>query len=124
MYNIKKTLNKKTDKKQSLKEGNMKKFVGGKNSLQMYVEHKNPTVYFKDEGKDIDLEVKIELMYYKGHRGNNSEFEFRASGANIFRPDRDQAESFGEPLDTIVSEGPVVDEIHRTYSESWVTQII
>ena len=32
--------------------------------------------------------------------------------------------SLGEPLDTIVSEGPVVDEIHRTYSESWVTQII
>ena len=79
---------------------------------------------FKDEVKNIDLEVKMELMYYKGHRGNNSEFEFRASGAYIFRPDGDQAESFGDPTDTIVSEGKVVDEIHRTYSEDWVTQII
>ena len=124
-YFIKKTLlNKKTIKSQSLKERKLKKFVAGKNGLKMYVEHKNPTVYFKHEAKEVDLEVKMELLYYKGHRGNNSEFEFRASGAYIFRPDGDQAEPFGDPLDTLVTEGPVVDEVHRTYSDNWVTQVI
>merc|ERR550519_2171431 len=106
-----------------LKESPTSKLLLGRNSLKMYIEHKNPTVYFKDEERKIDIDVKMELLFYKGHRGNNSEFELRASGAYIFRPDGD-VQSLGDPTDATVSEGPVVDEVHRVYADDWVTQII
>ena len=53
------------------------------------------TYYYNHEDKQLksytNMEGSVfnfsqEFLYYVGHRGNNSEFDFRASGAYIFRP--------------------------------------
>lgn len=80
-------------------------------------------IFFKDKQNNKDVPVDVEMLYYKGHRGNNSEFEFRASGAYIFRPDGDTAISLGSPTETTIS-GPVYDELIRSYPGSWVTQSV
>ena len=99
--------------------GKRKKKTLVNNKHKITVEHGRSEIFFHD----MDLSVNLDMMYYKGHRGNNSEFEFRASGAYIFRPDGDEI-SFGDPVNTQVVEGPVLDEVIWTYSEPWVTKTL
>ena len=101
-----------------------KKMTLGKNKLKIVIEHGSTEVYYQDLDNGFEIPANIEMLYYSGHRGNNSEFDFRASGAYIFRPDGDDAISFGQPTQTVVTEGSVVDEVFRTFSEPWITQII
>ncbi|KAI4469631.1 alpha-mannosidase [Holotrichia oblita] len=74
-------------------------------------------------GKSLD--VKQELMYYIGARGDNLGFANRASGAYIFRPHGDypDAMSFGQTINITTYTGNLVDEIHQTFS-SWAKQVI
>ena len=95
------------------------------NNIRIFDDHASiprHQIYFKDSRHNIELPFTADLMYYKAHRGNNSEFEFRASGAYIFRPDGDDAISFG-PSDEETLSGPVYDELIRSYSD-WVSQTI
>ena len=64
-----------------------------------------------------------EFMYYIGHRGNNSEFDFRASGAYIFRPESQEPVKLGLPLSVSVQEGALFIEFHMEF-ESYVSQIL
>jgi hypothetical protein len=43
-----------------------------------------PNIYTVRQG--VVFNFSQEFLYYVGHRGNNTEFDFRASGAYIFRP--------------------------------------
>lgn len=65
------------------------------------------------------LEVTQELMYYNGAKGNNTEFEFRASGAYIFRPSPDSpvALPFTEVVKTTTYKGYYVDEVHQQFGD-------
>ena len=81
-------------------------------------------LYILDKNNGKESVLQYELMYYPGHRGNNSEFEFRASGAYIFRPEQDDPVSLGDPLEVSQISGDVVDEIHVTYSVSWAHLIV
>ena len=92
----------------------------GKNKLKISFKHGSTTFHVKDTERNIDDNVVLGLMYYPGHRGNNSEFEFRASGAYIFRPDSESAVGFGPPTETVVTEGSIVDEVIFSYPEPWV----
>eukprot|EP00095_Tigriopus_kingsejongensis_P008379 snap_masked-scaffold9_size846264-processed-gene-1.4 protein:Tk08379 transcript:snap_masked-scaffold9_size846264-processed-gene-1.4-mRNA-1 annotation:"lysosomal alpha-mannosidase" len=66
------------------------------------------------------------FMWYVGHRGDNlvggGEWDRRASGAYIFRPDGQEAtplEATGEPM---VVEGPIVTEIRQNFGP-WASKI-
>ena len=64
-----------------------------------------------------------ELLYYRGMNGNNTKFEFRASGAYIFRPDG-PAVPVGSVtrLVSFVDPNGGVEEVHQNVS-SWATVI-
>ena len=93
----------------------------GKNKLKISLKHGSTAINVKDTDRNIEGNVVLGLMYYPGHRGNNSEFEFRASGAYIFRPLTEAAVGFGPPNETVITEGSIVDEVVFSYVEPWVT---
>lgn len=72
----------------------------------------------------INLPVDQNFYYYKSSGGNNTEFQYRASGAYIFRPEVNSNLTLINAKPKVETfSGPVVDEIHQTYSD-WVSQII
>ncbi len=68
-----------------------------------------PKRFELQNGKTFDF--KQEIKYYIGHRGNNSEFDFRASGAYIFRPLGNEPVPLDAPTDIVVQDGPFFVEI-------------
>ena len=60
--------------------------------------------------------------YYKGHSGNNTKFEFRASGAYIFRPSDQSTIDFIQRPNVTVYRGPISMEIHQEFSP-WISQV-
>ena len=60
--------------------------------------------------------------YYKGHSGNNTKFEFRASGAYIFRPSDQSTTDFIQRPNVTVYRGPISMEIHQEFSP-WISQV-
>ncbi|CAG0879219.1 unnamed protein product [Darwinula stevensoni] len=64
-----------------------------------------------------------ELLYYNSMEGNNSEAQFRASGAYILRPNGTDPVSPGKASRTIVYRGDVVEEVHQEYG-SWLSQVV
>ena len=55
--------------------------------------------------------------------GNNSFPEARASGAYIFRPERQEPRVRGGPSSAYLVRGPVVQEVHQRFSD-WASQVI
>jgi lysosomal alpha-mannosidase len=95
--------------------------LGQAGGLRVLASSSSPSLRVIDPRRGVDLPVEVEALYYRGHRGNNSEFEFRASGAYIFRPEKGGAVGLGGHTDTLV-QGPVVDELVRTYADAdWLT---
>ena len=100
------------------------KVILGKNSLTVSLKHGSNAIHVKDTKRNIEDNVVLGLMYYPGHRGNNTEFEFRASGAYIFRPDSEAAVGFGPPKETVIAEGSIVDEVTFSFDEPWVSMTL
>ncbi|KAL8603557.1 hypothetical protein ACOMHN_022509 [Nucella lapillus] len=78
--------------------------------------------------KKISIDVTQSLMYYYGDAGNNSEPQFQASGAYIFRPNG--TAPVGRRLDratltakTSVLKGELVQEVYQQFSP-WLTQTV
>jgi lysosomal alpha-mannosidase len=67
--------------------------------------------------------VKQQYLYYKGHDGDNSKPENRASGAYIFRPDGQEAIPIGKQVKAEFVRGKTVSEVRQKISES-VSQVI
>lgn len=65
--------------------------------------------------------VEQQLLFYPGMAGNNSRFEFRASGAYIFRPNGTAVKLGAASRLTTIS-GPIITEI-RQHINSHATQI-
>ena len=102
-----------------------RKLLGGRTGgLQVWLEPGSSRLHLRDPRRGLQQELDMELLSYRAHRGNNSEFQFRASGAYIFRPDG-EAVRLGEPRNTVITEGELVTEILRTYSEAdWAIQVM
>ena len=66
---------------------------------------------------------KQSFAYYLGHRGNNSEFEFRASGAYIFRPQSSQATPLPPAEHVVLQEGPLYYQLEMTFTP-FVSQLL
>ncbi|XP_076327158.1 LOW QUALITY PROTEIN: lysosomal alpha-mannosidase-like [Tachypleus tridentatus] len=71
----------------------------------------------------IKLPVKQFFYWYQGMSGNNSEAQFRASGAYIFRPNGTTPYPIDGNVTVTVVTGPLVKEIHQTFSP-WISQVI
>ena len=78
------------------------------------------------EGKDGNaMNLNQELMWYTGHRGNNSEFEYRASGAYIFRPLETEPNSMEkiEPSRITSVTGELITEHHIEFG-AYASEIV
>jgi lysosomal alpha-mannosidase len=65
------------------------------------------------------------LFVFLGHRGNNSEFEFRASGAYIFRPIEQDPIPMGDPETVTVQDGDHFIEFQMEYGfQSPISQVV
>ena len=78
------------------------------------------------EGQDGNtLNLNQELMWYTGNRGNNSEFEYRASGAYIFRPLETEPNSMEEiePSRITSVTGELITEHHIEFG-AYASEIV
>lgn len=87
-------------------------------------------VFSNKEGLLTDIIIKGQVKslehnfgYYEGHPGNNSEFEFRASGAYIFRPSEQKPKMFEIRPKVEVFKGPLSIEIHQEFN-NYTSQVI
>lgn len=67
--------------------------------------------------KKEDIKVTQSFHYYIGAVGNNSNFENRASGAYIFRPNQSVIHNFVYSGSHQIFKGPLVQEIHLTVND-------
>lgn len=75
--------------------------------------------------KNTTVRVKQSFYWYEGHPGNNTKFQFRASGAYIFRPTQLEPLPVAKKAELvhIVNNGSIVHEVHQKFSD-WLTQVI
>lgn len=69
--------------------------------------------------------VKQSFYWYEGMKGNNTEFQYRASGAYIFRPKNDTPLPVADRAQLTFPQAPgkLVQEVRQNFS-SWLTQVI
>ena len=110
-----------SQKKDILENQNI--YTLGDTKFNVTFDVKNKKYLISNGNKNFSKSLTNELRYYQGHRGSNDKPENRASGAYIFRPDGD----FTIPVDNItysvLTKGPLVDELHITYEDGWLSQI-
>ncbi|XP_035227790.1 lysosomal alpha-mannosidase-like isoform X2 [Stegodyphus dumicola] len=70
-----------------------------------------------------NITVNQSFYWYRGMNGNNSEFQFRASGAYIFRPNGTEPLPLGNNVDITLINGSLVQEIHQIFTP-WLSQIV
>lgn len=71
----------------------------------------------------LNLTVNQSFYWYRGMNGNNSEFQLRASGAYIFRPNGTEPIPLGNNVTLTLVNGSLVQEIHQTFTP-WLSQSI
>ncbi|KAG8181687.1 hypothetical protein JTE90_014820 [Oedothorax gibbosus] len=70
-----------------------------------------------------NLTINQSFYWYQGMSGNNREFQYRASGAYIFRPNGTSPIPLGNNVTVTFVNGSVVQEIHQVFN-SWLSQVI
>ncbi|XP_067124288.1 lysosomal alpha-mannosidase [Centruroides vittatus] len=101
------------------------------NGGQIVLKNNHFALYFSKQGglkyaitkEGIHLPINQSYYWYRAMNGNNSKINFRASGAYIFRPNGTEPYIFNETSSAHAYLGPIVKEIHQTFS-SWITQVI
>jgi len=100
-------------KKISMTLGQTYEFPTHKGTMSVVVNSSGLTVTYPKK----EISVIHRFGYYQGHPGNNTEFEFRASGAYIFRPL--EQEPFKIPgISSEAFLGPLYNELHVTHENS------
>ena len=86
-------------------------------------------VYHNKDGKLTDVVIGNQVRpfsysfgWYEGHAGNNSKFEYRASGAYIFRPSQQKPHFFQNRPKTTIYHGPLSVEVHQEFAP-FVSQV-
>ncbi|CAG7723264.1 unnamed protein product [Allacma fusca] len=70
-----------------------------------------------------EIQLSQNFYYYHGMKGNNSDFDSRASGAYIFRPNGTSPIPIAQKVKYEVYKGEHVTEVRQVFSE-WVSQVI
>lgn len=78
------------------------------------------------DGQTVDLDQNF--YFYEGMSGNNSKFEFRASGAYIFRPNVSSTSAAPTMITSNifsyhVYQGDLLTEVHQVFTD-WVSQVV
>ena len=100
-------------KKNLMTLGQAYKFPTHKGMMSVVMNLSGLTVTYPED----KISVLQKFGFYQGHPGNNTEFEFRASGAYIFRPFKQEP----LPISGLSSEaftGPIFKEVHITFDNS------
>ena len=86
-------------------------------------------VYNNKDGSLTDLVIGNQVRpfsysfgWYEGHAGNNSKFDYRASGAYIFRPRQQKPHFFQNRPKTTIYHGPLSVEVHQEFAP-FVSQV-
>ena len=87
-------------------------FSSESNSLRSFTDLKGNTFNFSQD-----------YFYYIAHRGNNSEFEFRASGAYIFRPENQDPIQLNKADSVQIQEGPHYIQLEMEF-ETFASQLL
>ncbi|XP_015929798.1 lysosomal alpha-mannosidase isoform X1 [Parasteatoda tepidariorum] len=91
--------------------------------LSVFVDGKSGLLKKIQLADNSNLTVNQSFYWYRGMNGNNSQFEYRASGAYIFRPNGTSPISLGDNVTLTLVNGSVVQEIHQVFTP-WLSQII
>ncbi|KRT79199.1 glycoside hydrolase [Oryctes borbonicus] len=83
-----------------------------------------------DTGKVNKIKINDQLIpmdqdfyYYRGAVGNNSNVDYRSSGAYIFRPNKTAPFQISERTNYELFEGEIVGELRQVFNE-WTSQIV
>ena len=86
-------------------------------------------VYSNKDGTLTDMVIGNQVRpfsysfgWYEGHAGNNSKFDYRASGAYIFRPRQQKPHFFQNRPKTTIYHGPLSVEVHQEFAP-FVSQV-
>jgi lysosomal alpha-mannosidase len=103
-----------------------------KNELQPFDFENEYIKYSFDKSGNLNQIVNIEsgistplkqfFCFYQSMPGNNSEYEFQASGAYIFRPIKDSC-VYLSVRNYTVYQGKMFSEVHQVYND-WISQTI
>ncbi|GJQ83733.1 hypothetical protein Trydic_g20609 [Trypoxylus dichotomus] len=69
------------------------------------------------------IQMDQDFYYYRGAVGNNSDADYRSSGAYIFRPNKTAAFQVAERTNYELFEGEIVGELRQVFNE-WTSQIV
>ena len=104
--------------------------VGGKTSpvmknsqLQVHFNQQGVLTRIKPARGGDEIKISQDFSFYRGAVGNNSQPQYRASGAYIFRPVSQEPTPVGNPVSAYMIRGPVVEEVHQKFN-SWCSQVI
>ena len=98
-----------------------KTILGYDDTFKIVLNHKNGKISHVIQNNQIQS-LEQSFGYYEGHPGNNSQFEFRASGAYIFRPLTQTPKLFIQRPNVTVYQGPISMEIHQEFTP-YISQV-
>ncbi|CAL1274579.1 unnamed protein product [Larinioides sclopetarius] len=91
--------------------------------ISVYVDSKSGLLRQLQLADGTNLTVNQSFYWYRGMNGDNSNFDKRASGAYIFRPNGTEPIPLGSNVTVNFVNGSVVQEIHQTFNP-WLSQVI
>ncbi|XP_076348984.1 lysosomal alpha-mannosidase-like [Tachypleus tridentatus] len=124
-YFIKKSNNSHLAKEQMSEvfESRSEEEIVGNKEVAVTIDGKTGLLKSMNLSNGMKFPIKQAFYWYQGMNGNNSEFQFRASGAYIFRPNGTTPQPVSQNVTVTVVKGALVKEIHQTYSP-WLSQVI
>jgi len=111
----------------------------GKGNMRLVLNMKTNTItHIVDNKRNIREQFTQDFFFYKSHEQENVAKKKKdtkasgayvpkagtgASGAYIFRPASNEAFPIGKPTQVSLHLGELVDEIHQTYKDGWISQV-
>lgn len=93
------------------------------NFISVFVDSKTGLLKRLQLADGTNLTVNQSFYWYRGMNGDNSDFNKRASGAYIFRPNGTEPIALGNNVTVTLVNGSLVQEIHQVFNP-WLSQVI
>ncbi len=118
-YYISKTSSSSRSTRQSrrYKLDSRKKSFIGYDKVKMVFNQNGQLTHILNLANNKAVSMQPSFGYYKGHSGNNSMVDFRASGAYIFRPDGQSPVMLDQKPDTDIIQGDLVTEVRQNFAD-------
>ncbi len=100
----------------TLDQRKRKTFIGNDKAKMVFSGQSGKMTHILSVSDNRAVGLQPSFAYYKGHVGNNSMADFRASGAYIFRPDGQTPHLFDQKPNTTVVQGDLVNEVHQEFA--------